>query len=67
MILIFNIDEDFDAEAGFRAIMPYIPMWRLDKAMSYRFDIDRFLCAKSFLMLEDVLREHFERCPIRCG
>ena len=65
MILIFNIDEDFDAEAGFRAIMPYIPMWRLDKAMSYRFDIDRFLCAKSFLMLEDVLREHFglAGCP----
>lgn len=65
MIRIFNIVEDFDAAAGFRAVMPHIPQWRVDKAMSYRFDIDRFLCAKSFLILEDMLREHFglEGCP----
>ena len=59
MIQIFNIVEDLDVEAEFRAVMPHIPKWRLDKAMSYRFDIDRFLCVKSFLMLEDMLREHF--------
>lgn len=65
MIRIFDIAENFDASAGFRAIMPQIPKWRLDKAMSYRFDIDRFLCAESFLLLEDMLRQGFgmECCP----
>lgn len=65
MIQIFNIAEDFDATAEFRAIMPYVPKWRLDKAMLYRYDIDRFLCAKSFLMLEGMLRESIglAKCP----
>lgn len=65
MIDIFNIAEGFDAAAGFRAAIPHIPKWRLDKAMSYRFDIDRFLCAKSFLLLEDMLRRNFgmDYCP----
>lgn len=59
MIRIFDIAENFDAAAEFWTVMPHIPKWRLDKAMSYRFDIDRFLCVKSFLMLENMLREHF--------
>lgn len=59
MIHIFNIVEDFDAAAGFRAVMPLIPKWRLDKAMAYRFDIDRFLCAKSFMLLEEMLRQDY--------
>ena len=65
MIHIFNIVNNFDATSEFRAIMPYIPIWRLDKAMSYRYDIDRFLCAKSFLLLEDMLRQNFgmDCCP----
>mgnify|MGYP003317135451 CR=1 FL=1 len=67
MIQIFEIPDGFEALAELTALLPRIPHWRLQKALSYRQDIDRFLCAKSFLMLEDVLREHFERCPIRCG
>lgn len=65
MIQIFNIVEDFDAAAEFRAVIPHIPKWRLDKAMAYRFDIDRFLCAKSFLLLEEMLRQNFglNCCP----
>lgn len=33
--------------------------------MSYKFDIDRFLCAKSFLMLEDLMGKEYGicRCP----
>ena len=65
MIRIFDIVEDFDAAAEFRAVLSHIPKGRLDKAMSYRFDIDRFLCAKSFLLLEEMLRQNFglDCCP----
>ena len=58
MIRIFDIPYGFDASAELEELLPLLPKWRLDKAMSYRFDIDKFQCAKSFLMLEDMLREH---------
>lgn len=58
MIRIFDIPDGFDASAELEELLPLLPKWRLDKAMSYRFDIDKFQCAKSFLMLEDMLREH---------
>lgn len=62
---IFDIADNFDATAGFRDISPLLPQWRLDKSMSYRNDIDRFLCAKSFLILEEMLRVNFGlvHCP----
>lgn len=43
-------------------ILCQIPEWRLRKALSYRFDIDRYLCAGSFLLLEKMLRENFGLC-----
>lgn len=65
MIQIFDIPDGLDASAELVRLLPVLPQWRLDKAMSYRFDIDRFLCAKSFLMLDNMLRENFglAECP----
>ena len=66
MVRIYDIPDGFDAAAQLPGILARLPQWRLEKAVSYRRDIDRFLCAKSFLMLEDILREHFgtDRCPV---
>lgn len=65
MIQFFDIPNGFDASAELKELLQRLPQWRLQKALSYLQDIDRFLCAKSFLMLEDVLRENFElaKCP----
>lgn len=65
MTQVYDIPEGFDVQAAFKAILDSLPQWRLRKALSYRQDMDRFLCAKSFLMLEGLLRERFglESCP----
>lgn len=65
MIQIFDIPNGFDAASELKKLLPLLPQWRLQKALSYRQNIDRFLCAKSFLMLEDMLRENFglAHCP----
>lgn len=46
-------------------ILFLLPDWRRRKAMSFRSPIDRFLCAKSFLMLQQMLRSSFglNVCP----
>lgn len=59
MIEVFDIPDGFDATNELKKLLPRLPQWRLQKVLSYRQDIDRFLCAKSFQMLEDMLREHF--------
>lgn len=65
MIQIFDIPENFDVSSELRDILPRLPQWRLSKALSYRHDPDRFLCAKSFLMLEEMLRTAYglDHCP----
>ena len=65
MIQIFDIPNGFDAASELKELLPLLPQWRRQKTLSYRQDIDRFLCAKSFLMLEDMLREKFglSHCP----
>ena len=65
MIQIFDIPNGFDVSVEVEELLLRLPQWRLKKAQSYRQDIDRFLCAKSFLMLETMLRENFglRRCP----
>lgn len=46
-------------------LLSLLPEWRLRKALSYRFDIDRYLCAQSFFLLEKMLRKNFglNYCP----
>lgn len=65
MIQIFDIPNGFDAASELKELLPLLPQWRRQKTLSYRQDIDRFLCVKSFLMLEDMLRENFglAQCP----
>ncbi|MCQ2149772.1 MAG: 4'-phosphopantetheinyl transferase superfamily protein [Bacteroidales bacterium] len=65
MIQTVDIPNVFDASAELGKLLPRIPQWRLQKVVSYRRDIDKFLCAKSFLMLEEMLRENFglAGCP----
>lgn len=65
MIRIFYIQENFDIAAELKHLLPRLPQWRFNMAISYCQDIDKFLCAKSFLMLEDMFRESFglNYCP----
>lgn len=65
MIQIFDITDGFNVSAELEILLSRIPQWRLQKALSYRYDIDKILCAKSFLMLEDMLRKYFglAECP----
>lgn len=65
MTQIFDIPNGFDAASELKELLPLLPQWRRQKTLSYRQNIDRFLCAKSFLMLEDMLRENFglAHCP----
>lgn len=65
MIQVFDIREGLDISGELEALLPRLPQWRLEKVLSYRLGIDRFLCAKSFLMLEEMLRIQYgmDRCP----
>lgn len=65
MIQLFNIPNGFDAASELKNLLPLLPQWRLQKVLSYRQNIDKFLCAKSFVMLEDVLNKSFGlvKCP----
>jgi len=36
-----------------------LPLFRKEKALSYVFDRDRLLCAKSYMMLSDLLKEKY--------
>lgn len=57
-VKVYDVPERLSTE-DVRNVLAELPEWRLQKAMSYRFDIDRFLCAESFLMLEGMLGECF--------
>jgi len=46
-------------------LLNQLPQWRLEKAKSFYWDIDRYLCAKSFVMLQNLLESEFGiRAPI---
>jgi len=36
-----------------------LPAWRKEKALSYRFDRDRYTCAKAYLLLKELLDKHY--------
>lgn len=40
-------------------LLAALPAWRLKKAMDCRFDLDRYLCAKAYLMLGSLIKEEF--------
>ena len=43
----------------FERDLALLPQWRRDKALSYRFLLDRVLCAKAYLLLKDAVRCEF--------
>lgn len=65
MVDIFNITENMNFSDMLPKVIQELPEWRRQKALSYRFDIDRFQCAKSFLILEELLKKEYGiiRCP----
>ncbi len=62
MISTFDIKGE---PVNLEEILTLLPYWRRQKALSYRLPIDRFLCAKSFLMLEQMLLTNYglNKCP----
>lgn len=65
MTRVYHIPEDADISSAVPDMLARLPLWRREKALSFRYDIDRFLCAKSFLVLEEMLRARYgiEHCP----
>ena len=59
LLRTYDILDDFDASDAVGLALAGLPQWRLMKALSFRQDIDKFLCAQSFLMLGEMLREGF--------
>ena len=60
-ISVHDVPEKID-RMELEAILKSIPAWRLEYALSYRFDIDRYLCARSFTMLREILSSGYGIC-----
>jgi len=41
------------------ALLEALPPWRRENALSYRFDKDRYACAKAYLLLKELLLDHY--------
>lgn len=41
-------------------ILNNLPFWRREKALSYKYDLDKYLCAKAFMLLKDGLSRDYE-------
>lgn len=41
------------------SVLRAIPSWRYFKAVSFRFDRDRYVCAKAYLLLKQLLELHY--------
>ncbi len=65
MVSVFDISPELDISDKLPDMLALLPGWRRQKALSYKFDRDRFLCAKAYLMLEDMLRTEYgiQHCP----
>lgn len=44
--------------ADLETALKLLPEWRLKYALSYKMDIDRYTCAKAFVMLKELLQEY---------
>lgn len=56
--LIFNHPEEVTAEQ-LELLLPSLPEWRRQQAMSFRFLLGRVLCCEAYLLLKRGLREEF--------
>lgn len=48
-----------DVDRGLDALLQQLPEWRMRYAMTYRRPVDRYLCAKSYLLLCELLSKHY--------
>ena len=56
------------SEPALAEALAALPEWRRRKALSYRFDVDRYTCAKAYLLLRDLLAEHYGiDCDVEFG
>ena len=58
-IYIYDLVSEESIGKQLDALMEIIPPWRKQKAHSYRNVLDRFLCAKAYLMLREGLRRDY--------
>lgn len=55
---IFKIEIPSDpSDKEVAGALSRLPRWRLEKALSFKRQIDRFLCAEAYLLLKDALHE----------
>lgn len=57
-VLIFNNPESV-TEIQWQEDFLHLPRWRQEKALFYRFLLDRVLCTKAYLLLQNGLREYY--------
>ena len=57
--LYVEIVEEKDVKNQLSLILDRIPRWRREKVLSYRNDTDRYLCAKSFMLLQEGLMRDY--------
>ncbi len=48
-----------EAEERLPEMFGVLPVWRREKALSYHFLRDRYLCARSYLLMQEMVREEF--------
>lgn len=41
------------------SVLAALPSWRRESALAYRCDIDRYTCARSYLLLQELLQTHY--------
>lgn len=59
-IYVYDIVSEEDVVDSLGVLLEKIPLWRKEKVMSYKYDIDKFLCAKAFMLLKDGLSHDYE-------
>ncbi len=42
------------------SLLNELPKWRLEKSLSFHFDIDKYLCVKSFFLLKKMLLQEYQ-------
>ena len=57
-VYIAIVDEK-DIRNQLNVILEKIPLWRKEKVLSYKNDIDRYLCAKAFMLLREGLASDY--------
>lgn len=58
-LYVYGIKPDENISNELNALLDKIPLWRKKKILSYKHDIDKFLCAKAYIILKDGLNSDY--------